>query len=178
MSKCHPPATMIQISYFLPSCLSLRFSPPPPSPFSSVCCLKAPNEIHTDKMGGRMLSSSPSLTCFISGCFSFIFPVVPFPCLYCLPSVLHTLLHLLFLTYFSMRAVFSFQSHSFISVVCVYSCHLFPSSLHFILEFFNVSVPAGPIWKHIGYLSSYLYIQQFQCVFVCVCAHLLDNSLH
>lgn len=62
MSKCHPHATVIQISYFLPSLVQTshpsRLSPSftssrqAPSVSFSVCCREASNEIHT-KQDGR-----------------------------------------------------------------------------------------------------------------------------
>lgn len=78
MSKCHPHATMIQISYFLSAlvCLSVLTSPRRPrSSSSSVCCLKASNEIHTKQDGRRFCLL---FFCSVSVCFSFIFPLAPF----------------------------------------------------------------------------------------------------
>lgn len=91
MSKCHPHATMIQISYFQPSlmqtshlsvCLSVSHRPSPSSLSlpSSVCCLKLSNEIHT-KQDGRphaflFLSSASCMFVFLPHSLPLHLPVL------------------------------------------------------------------------------------------------------
>lgn len=87
MSKCHPHATVIQISYFLlflvqtshPSRLSPSLTPSrqaPSFPFS-VCCRKASNEIHTKQDGKRHAFLTTFLTTFLC-LFLFIFAASQF----------------------------------------------------------------------------------------------------
>lgn len=86
-----------------------------PSSFSSVCCLKPSNEIHT-KQDGRLnaflsaflfLSSASSSFAFLSYCLLLHLLV-----LLSLPSVLHTFLHLSSSSYFPLWAPFSSRSYS------------------------------------------------------------------
>lgn len=97
MSKCHPHATVIQISYFLPflvqtshpSRLSPSFSPSrqaPPFLFLFAVGKRLMKFIQS-KMGDAMPSSLPSSVCF------FLFSLLPSLAALFPPLVLYTLLH-------------------------------------------------------------------------------------
>lgn len=163
MSKCHPHATVIQISYFLPSLVQTshpsRLSPSftssrqAPSVSFSVCCREASNEIHT-KQDGRpdaflraFLSTFFSLSCLFFCLFSFhflCFSIYPYSLFS--PFVLqHS--HSLFYYFSPWTFLYSplFFVHSFLYPVFILlllqvfsvSC----STIFTILHYFPASVP-------------------------------------
>lgn len=128
MSKCHPHATMIQMSYFLSAlvCLSVLTSPRRPrSSSSSVCCLKASNEIHTKQDGRRFCLL---FFCSVSVCFSFIFPLAPFSRSLLSPSICPS--HF-FLSADSILWVLFFHCVRFYSLLLFAFCVPPPSSYFF-----------------------------------------------
>lgn len=106
-----------------------------------------------------------------------------------LPSVLHTFLHLSSSSYFPLWAPFSSRSYSSTSPSWFLLLSLFvfipPSyslaihSYHFLCYpmFFFISIPSGPTWKHVGYISIYLFRRVCVCgVCVCVCTFCRQKS--
>lgn len=179
MSKCHPHATMIQISYFHPSlmqtshlsvCLSVSHRPSPSSrsSLSSVCCLKPSNEIHT-KQDGRphaflFLSSASCMFVSLSHSFPLHLPVliVLSICPSCFPPSS-------FVLFISLCGPTSLPFH-LLSLLCL-SIPPFP-----LLSVASTLSGVRNLLKAFGY---FLIYQGIDCMHVwCVCAHFVDRSLH